>query len=1141
MLSKRKFLPFIFALFPFLLLAEIENNPFSELRGNGMQFIENKGQIIDVEKHLRPDILFMGQGKGMNIFLRKCGISYVMHKSSGFVKEKKDNFSSVKQTTPDTSTLFTHRVDMNFVGGNPNAQIMTSEQTEGYFNYYYEHCPNGITNVHAFNRVVYKNIYKNIDVVFYGGKEHGLKYDIVVRPGGNPNDIKISYSGANNLVLDNEKLKVECSLGNMIESMPKVYQNINGKIIDVKAAYNLNGTTLNFELSNFETSFPLIIDPWLSYFGGTSDDHGTSVTNDPSGNVLFTGNTSSNNFPVLGAFQGAISGISDAFIAKMTSSGILSWATYYGGSGGENGQGISTDATGNILVCGTTYSANFPTGSAGANVVHQATAGGVGDGFLIKLDPLGARLFATRYGGFNGAIGSDVTSDGNNIYLYGQTSSSNAISTAGAFQANLLGNKDVFIVKFTSNGTRIWGTYVGGGPDNNEEVPAGIAYDPVSLCIYIAGYTQCTNFPTLLGHQMTHGGSYYDMFLCKFDASGAEVWGTYYGGLEIEYGTAIATDAAGNVYILGTTTSSNAIATAGAFQNTYGGPPPIVSMVGDGFLAKFSGGGVLKWGTYIGGSNSEFAWSVAVDRNNNAYVYGDIEDGGPANYPATSCAYQTNFGGGPSPSTSNEDQYIAKYDSSGNQRCLTYLGGTEEEESGGETTPYGAKAISIHRNNLYLTGMSRNGSYPVTSNAYQTAFSGGTSYMSDAFIDQLCINLCESQNLGLDFSSDTNNVCSNYPLQFIPSVNNSCDTIGYRFFWTFSGGTPATSSAAEPTVSFSSPGGHDVKLLLTTYCKKDSVIKTNYINIISPVVSLTGNNNICTGDSSVLSATGGGSYSWNTGATTSTITIQPTTSTPYSVTVTNTAGCSTDTLISVIVNLVPVADAGPNDTICRGENAVLNASGGAAYSWSNGSTNANLNLNPLLTTPYTVTVSNGNCSDVDSAKIVVNNNPTANAGTNATIAVGQSITLSGAGTGNYLWYPSAGLSCVTCAGPTASPTQTTKYYLLVTDVNGCTSLDSITVTIDIACDELFVPTAFSPNEDGQNDVFKIWGDCIKKMKITIYDRWGETVFTSDNIQQTWDGKYKGTEQNSAVFYYTFIATLKNNEEIIKKGNITLIK
>jgi len=170
-------------------------------RGNSLEFIENRGQIVDMEGNLRPDILYVGDGGGAKIYLRQGGVSYVMDNGQLIIDNEEEEELPIdnEQLTIDNDkeeelgTLRVHRVDMEFVNANTDAKIRVENPTEGYFNYYLGHCPDGITGIKAHRKVIYENVYPDIDVIFYGGKAKGMEYDFVVKPGGSVEDIKLTW------------------------------------------------------------------------------------------------------------------------------------------------------------------------------------------------------------------------------------------------------------------------------------------------------------------------------------------------------------------------------------------------------------------------------------------------------------------------------------------------------------------------------------------------------------------------------------------------------------------------------------------------------------------------------------------------------------------------------------------------------------------------------------------------------------------------------------------------------------------------------------------------------------------------------------------------------------------------------------
>lgn len=309
----------------------------------------------------------------------------------------------------------------------------------------------------------------------------------------------------------------------------------------------------------------------------------------------------------------------------------------------------------------------------------------------------------------------------------------------------------------------------------------------------------------------------------------------------------------------------------------------------------------------------------------------------------------------------------------------------------------------------------------------------------------------------------------------------------------------------------------------------------------SPVISVTGNTVICAGDISTLTALGGTNYSWSNGSTSSVIQVSPGVTTTYTVSSSN-SNCTSAVSVIVAVSPPPAASA-VNAVICSGQTALLTASGGGTYLWSNGSTGSAINVSPVTNTTYSVIVSIGTCSDTASATVTVNPNPVASAWGSITITEGQSATLSASGGGAYVWSNGAVDSVIA-----VSPVVTTGYCVTVS-IGNCTDTACVLVSVEptdcsYADDQLFIPDAFSPNGDTKNDVLAIYYpdiNCIKELTFVIYDRWGEKVFESSNIVLTWDGTYKGDMMNTAVFVYYLKVTFISGNETVRKGNVSLVR
>jgi gliding motility-associated-like protein len=231
-------------------------------------------------------------------------------------------------------------------------------------------------------------------------------------------------------------------------------------------------------------------------------------------------------------------------------------------------------------------------------------------------------------------------------------------------------------------------------------------------------------------------------------------------------------------------------------------------------------------------------------------------------------------------------------------------------------------------------------------------------------------------------------------------------------------------------------------------------------------------------------------------------------------------------------------------TICPGGTATLTASGATTYQWSTGQQTATILVAPISNSTYTVTGTNSGCIGTTITSVIVNDKPNANLSPSVTITQGSSTSLLASGGASYTWTPADGLSCTNCQDPVASPTVQTKYCVALTSSAGCSDTACTLVLVEnkeISCGDIFVPTAFTPNGDGVNDVACVLGNCIVSVRFIIFDRWGEKVFEGTSVADKWDGTLHGQPMNTAVFVYSLKVTLSNGEHVSQKGNITLIR
>ena len=618
-------------------------------------------------------------------------------------------------------SIFYHRVDIEFINSNTNPLLLTEQPSPGYTNYYTPGTPEaGVLNVRTYQKITYINLYKGIDLQFCltesaptGGSLGGIKYNFIIHPGADASQIHWKYNGAFNTLLENGKIILQLVNGNLEELIPKSFIKETSQAINVNYV-SVGENEFTFSIPSYNNASTVVIDPvpWATYFGSFTS--GSAIAKDISGNELITGTATSSSLYIatMGAYQTTYSGSADAFIAKFNPMATaLLWATFYGGTGQDEGFDIATDKICNVFITGWTSSSSGIATSAGSGAYQTTHIPGF-DALIIKFDSTGARQWGTYFGGGLQDAGQGIAIDANgNVLVTGYAFSTSGIATSGAYQT-LSGGCSTFIAKFTTTGSIVWATYYGGG------YGYGITTDKRNN-VLVTGTTWGLGMASVGAFQTTFGGGNTDAFVVKFDSTGTtRLWGTYYGIDGCETGYGIATDMNENVVVTGLTTSATLMATGGAYQAIYGGGTTGLgcSGGGDAFVIKFNSSGARLWSTYYGGNGDDVGNAIATDTSGNVFITGATKTDTTTSNIASLGAYQTAYGG-------SGDAFVAAFDSLGRRLWGTYYGGSNADQG---------KGIALDANsNVYITGQTNSSSGISHIGAYQMSLIGSG---GDAFV-----------------------------------------------------------------------------------------------------------------------------------------------------------------------------------------------------------------------------------------------------------------------------------------------------------------------------------------------------------------------------------------------------------------------
>lgn len=1162
-------------------------------KGSQIDFIENKGQW---GHNIRYQA---GIPSGM-FYLTDNGFVYNFVNADDN-KAFNDAFDHGKEIKPNG--IHFHSYKVNFLGAN-SPSLMTRQGFEKRSNYNNYFIGNDSSkwkgHVGLYGKVKLGNVYDGVDVYVYNNSESesaaSIKYDFIVGAGVSPNQIQLAFEGVTPVLNESGDLVIKTTVNEVVEQAPYSYQLIGGQKVAVASKYVLTDGVLSFAFPNgYNQQYPLVIDPNLifaTFSGatGSSAFYAYSTTFDEQGNTYASGLASGSGWPVsIGAYQGTYPGQNCVCLNKYSSDGSqLIYSTYFGGNNGVTEPNtMRVNAAGDLLLAGGTGASDLPT-TAGA---YQTTIGGGSDIYLSKLSPDGATLLASTFLGGSGNEASEINSNsgalglqysGNpieiafdeqdNVWVTSNSSSSNFPVSSNAFQSTLGGGNDVVLAQLNSALTTLqYSTFIGGsGWDGG----IGVEIDPDGNPV-VVGMTSSSNFPTTAGvlNSAALGGS--DGFVARINpVSGGLINATYLGTTGSDEADRINFDCSGNVYVAGTSSGGYPVSN-GAWSSPNGGV----------FIHKLTPDlNNSIYSTVVGGSGAQVP-AFMVDLCGNI-VIGTI-GGNTAGLELTPDAFQTS----PAPfymaiiSANFDDlEFGSFYGTSGDH----YHSGVSRLDKAGafyQSVCCTDPNFPIFPANVH--GNSKGNGYTndvvtfkfdfdvVALNLAAVTGGGGNESIPH------CVRGCKSAFFDISRKhADTTDLVVHYQLS---SSNGAVNGVDYEYR-TDSIIIPAYDTMVrleiKPLVVPGMPtGDRNVHIDIFSPCGCDggtnNVIASGDITIIDSlfVEIPQATQTVCANTPVSITAVIDPEldFSWSPenmipdthpfGLTIHPIPVHPTV---YTITATQPdapATCPPHS-VSYFVNVeqypqvfMPARDT----TICINPGDSIQLTTFAtpegvdySYQWSPATnlrddhSRINKFAGPPADYHYTLVVTSpvAQCSGENEMTIHVVPPFQFSSVTPADTVVnyGDKVMLDAEGDAiAWVWLPVDYLDEPTLKNPTAKPEKTTQYMVMGMDQYGCRDTGYVNIAVKYQ-PNFFIPTAFSPNGDGNNDVFRIENIQFEKLlTFKVYNRLGQLVFNTKNVVNGWDGTFNGKPAPADTYFYQIEVVLPDGTHQNFKGDITLIR
>jgi gliding motility-associated-like protein len=1098
-----------------------------------IDFIENHNQFPQ-------QVLYKAALPGGALFLTGAGFTYTYYSTQDLERIHELKHSNGKVSD---EPVHCHAYKVQFAGADENAPSITEGKRNYHHNYFLGNDPaQWAGDVPLFGKVTRKNIYRNIDAVIYS-KGGAVKYDFVVQAGADAAAIRLQFEGVTPRLQKNGNLELKTSVNTVIEQAPYAYQVINGKTVTVPCRYKLTAANLVvFDLpKGYNKQYALVIDPVLvfsTFSGSTAMTYGFSATYDGNGNLYAGGECFSIGWPVsTGAYQVTFGSAVDAGINKYNSTGsTLLYSTYYGGSGSDLPNNMIVNQAGELVICGSTASSNLPVPLG----CYDNTYNGATDIFVARFSATGSTLLAATYIGGNGPDGMNngslspnygddnrgevLTDSLGNIYIASSSSSSNFPVTIGAMQTISGGMQDGVVCKFNAGLTSLlYSTLLGG---NSSDACFSLVLNS-NYEVVVCGGTMSNNFPTTSGviHSSFQGTT--DGFVSIINLSSGLVHSTYLGTAQYDHAFKVQIDPTDHIFVCGQT-DGNYPVSSGVYSIADG----------DIFIDKLTADlSSSMLSTRLGNATGTRFVPTAFlyDNCGNTYLSGFRA----GNFlPVTPNAFQSApvFGfwlGALGPNFSN-------------LLYGTYIGTSGDHVDGG-TSRFDPQGI------IYHSVCTNSASFPTTTGSWAPVkLSSSWDIASFKFNTDV-----GSVHAAFELANNANDTgCAPYTLQF---ENNSTGSSNYS--WDFDDGS-AGSTLAEPSHTFPA-GAHQVRLVAfgpLGCLLADTATMMIYVKPNNKPELMLRDTFICNPVPTQLTAhvanvSGAMGFHWEPVAAIlgnpdmQTISVNPAASNNFTVYISNAViGECVDTAMgSVHIALFDNSGmyAVPPDTlICPGDTVLMRASGGYRYTWSPEQTIDNIHNAEALAWPendrqYKVLIEgDSGCSVERTVNIRLVPPIQLEAGADQDIRYGESTVIPAYSSAAVNWTPASEVHPANGINPMVQPLKTTTYYVTAITPEGCIISDSITIHVTNAV----LPNAFSPNGDGLNDFFQLMpaDERVKLKDMSVYNRYGQRVFYTKDINEKWDGYYKGKIADLDTYFYYVQYTIGAKTYTLK-GDVTLIR